>query len=1827
MNSVDPTASNAAVLSLFSHPLEDTNQLVEALCFDAINDSFFRYAPPETLISTLHFWLENSAVLNGSFWMKKHVGGSSISLSMLCVRWITLFSEIADKQSVYATNKRRPSDVTVSTLLSDFFLAPKTELIGKSSEVSCLLRLLSFLALRHYFKDTDELLKARSAENRIKGLLTFIRGAEVKLATTQALDALNTLDDVFEFCRPLLQKEIDRRFFSQHLYGAFDEDIILSSDNEVINYDPPTRVQELSHVTQHDNTDSVFLLDDNGSSNQRNLALLELIDEQPEASDGAYGRKLPMYVIELKQMCVPASLTSKEFIEANFRNYKRRPEYPLQLPGLNYSLLTSEKRILVKHLLAELLTGESSTEALIVLLMLTTASTLQKLTTFVITTSVDDRYINAICLQKGEWRRHSLVFDNSFQPEEQQSPWLKPHDNFLHLRLPTAIIEAINRLVLSHRICAADVKKGLPLYQLLELDNVKRLESLNAYLNTLKSPINYGFRQLTPKAMRFALYSEIAHDVDASTAALIFATSEFSNPITLYYLSASEKSLQGHYNQALRALGFDEHSESAGRDVFVGSRMTVDLDALATRIQRKNNALRELLASTDHDVKVVIQRHNEFASFVTLAFAFSGALREQADYFFDHASISESGNFFFVCDKYHRGENPTRLIPLSPLLASLLQEYKRQLRVTSNALLACCPDLAALLFSFYQPRRHSINETEHREIGLPLLGLIIDGQWQSISSATINTYLGEDFTLPGNFTRHVACSHIPQPLLKYRQLLLGHNNQGHHVLDEMSLSVTWLDDEGLSHQLDALLRQLGFEPLQAQSLRGAFSLPRLPSKSMFYPPGYLERQTHSAMAYRFARRHFKALLNQTETGGSIERAVAELPSHVNAPQNGKSLEHLVQQYYTRWQATYEKVGHASVVAEMNALNKSDSDISLRSVQNSRYVRQLQLDFLRCVANGTLPIKSQSTILLSLALFQPRVALPLSMQERTANISIQRYQNTLLLQTRKTDEESVTSPINWLTSFLLMQSGQPEECRIRIADTNTLLKTWVKGAAERIGRELPRFSSLIKLCRFVSAYGFDTQSRLSVAASKDTIIAGDYSLEDIGRLLKHSHGHLHAHKNVNVPPLSKPAKPRRILNALNSQAESSTFELQKEREFVKQVQMSLLEMNDSSKDISSEKVILRHWANYTDSAVKTLNELIETSSMCSEFLILWLVYGVKVSRRSSPIKKGSNVSSSTVYKYLNIIAAHLQGRVLDATYLMNDEESFEELYLHAISDTHHEDKHEVYRCLKDFHNEINQSFTVDMPDWGMLEQMSFSKVNRRVGTARLLAMADYERVKQYFLQCVESRSGAGLTQLEVDMHIVVLALGYRLGFRKREIRNLQIRHVNEDMKLITVTSTRNYATKSVNSPRRVEASLFFDEQEWSSFTHLNENAKKMGVGIASPRLFGGATLENRLMKIDSIVCNIMDVCRAFGGDHKLRFYDLRHSFINYTLLILGKLYLDQRYMTSLAKFARCEPRKLPIFREQLARYLIGGQAEVGGNLIYGLARRLGHSPITMRQYYIHTLNVIDDVMVNRLLTQLVPQGSMFGFMKECLHETNSAFRAEPAVRNAIKARSCKTLNKQPQVSFNDIHAAVKVLEPRYQFESVFKRIYTCMADAWQLKNDAVAQRMIVEKAAIPEAVWTVLHEKLLETDYQGVYLPQCLALRSECKLEKVTVALRYMRVTQFGKMIDAVSGLYRDKPSELSKLVLFYLSHQYGDEVIVCEKECDELNKLLRPFDDILMATLVLTTSAHHRRGRGIRFYRLELAALSAKRKTSNDKFNFLIVLTHATLTALSHNIN
>ena len=134
----------------FDNLSEENKRCMELMLFDGINNTFFRYVPAKTLIATLHSWLDCSMDNIEKYCSKTNYTAPYINPKTQIEKWAEILKPLRNKADIYIVNHRANSERSLSALLSDLFLNPKSGISSKSKKAGNLVRLLIFITIRHY---------------------------------------------------------------------------------------------------------------------------------------------------------------------------------------------------------------------------------------------------------------------------------------------------------------------------------------------------------------------------------------------------------------------------------------------------------------------------------------------------------------------------------------------------------------------------------------------------------------------------------------------------------------------------------------------------------------------------------------------------------------------------------------------------------------------------------------------------------------------------------------------------------------------------------------------------------------------------------------------------------------------------------------------------------------------------------------------------------------------------------------------------------------------------------------------------------------------------------------------------------------------------------------------------------------------------------------------------------------------------------------------------------------------------------------------------------------------------------------------------------------------------------------------------------------------------------------------------------------------------------------------------------------------------------------------------------------------------------------------
>jgi hypothetical protein len=156
-------------------------------------------------------------------------------------------------------------------------------------------------------------------------------------------------------------------------------------------------------------------------------------------------------------------------------------------------------------------------------------------------------------------------------------------------------------------------------------------------------------------------------------ASLLLATDEFTNPITLYYLSIDVSLAQNLYTDSCRAIGLKPGShEIYNKAPAFGSRLSVDMTAMKALMSDVLMRLEKGTNDLNPTIVTLIDTHNFYASYVKFVLMLCTGHRGSKGVFFDHVNIDFSRHLALIDDKHSRRYGAVRIVPLPPIVMNIL---------------------------------------------------------------------------------------------------------------------------------------------------------------------------------------------------------------------------------------------------------------------------------------------------------------------------------------------------------------------------------------------------------------------------------------------------------------------------------------------------------------------------------------------------------------------------------------------------------------------------------------------------------------------------------------------------------------------------------------------------------------------------------------------------------------------------------------------------------------------------------------------------------------------------------------------------------------------------------------------------------------------------------------------------------------------------------------------------------------------------------------------------------------------------------------------------
>jgi hypothetical protein len=1230
--------------------------------------------------------------------------------------------------------------------------------------------------------------------------------------------------------------------------------------------------------------------------------------------------------------------------------------------------------------------------------------------------------------------------------------------------------------------------------------NVEPLAFLT-YVNGLKLELGLPARQLSEKCLRYLLFSELMERAPACFASLLLATDEFTNPITLYYLSIDVSLAQNLYTDSCRAIGLKPGShEINNKAPAFGSRLSVDMTAMKTlmsdvlmRLEKGTNDLNPTIAT-------LIDTHNFYASYVKFVLMLCTGHRGSKGVFFDHVNIDFSRHLALIDDKHSRRYGAVRIVPLPPIVMNILGDYRIHLRKLAFALQSSKPDVSSVLLRFYNGEKYG---------EAPLFSVIEEQGLRAVGWSDIKYYVFDRNEIPSNISRHLLGKYSAvAPTSNALPLILGHYARGQHPLDIYALE-TLTFDTSFTQTSEALLSALGIRRVQSKLHRSRFKTRQSSILGSAYCHDELAQFEASkkqvyARALSLLRRHN---IYKAETIEEIDNTFSAI-RHDDKPtewtENAKSaFDDVVDSFQSIFQRHFHPDKTASSLKTIRRHLKNEvakDSASVLTLHNAQIVDTLAESFLDLLARkleqGASSFKRRSgTALyyLSLIIFQPYAIIKSSILTAKQTITLQhaKVADTYYLTVDNAEDNEVI-PVNLLSSLVITLCPEPTTMSVNPDDVKEIIKELADISARKIPpNELTTIlSSAKKLISFIMSNGVYHHPQLLTTDVKSSLTSTGYSLRYAMLLTNKTMKNVTI--NVNETQFSNTKEHLKHLTRFDHK---SKYDLEKEKVFFKAL---LKEMAPIKKASDVRTTVFDAWGNYIGIVSNSTIELIKHSNRLSDVGISLLIYAVKLCERTSKHGSGKLIGE-TIRDYLESLRTPAFNRTqIHATDIFySDEESLILFYDKLLKNSSRDKVETLLGRVKEFHSALTEIFYIQEIDWTMLKSFRRSNGARQTGIARLVTEDDYQQA------ILILKTTTSLSKKEILLHLGALCLGYRLGMRELEVGNLLLRHVNFIDWTIQVAPTSNRATKSLNSPRTIPANHLLNEKEKGWLLSIRDIVMKSPK--SSSALFSDGIDATRHLPLTGLIKNLNQILRWVTKDDKVRFYDLRHSCINYHLLLCARAYQHRRYETALTKWTRIDTQggvsarlaRLDKFVGEIEHIHLGHAIKIGGTIVYALSRNFGHSHITEREYYMHVLPIISELSSNRYIKSLLKGSAFARYLQQGLEKGDNVFDFAAHVRSQITRKQTpqpheyKTVRRREHVNVNS-----ELITLRPILNTAIDKFYRLSA----LHRELVAFHHDNKMLSIDDALFANYYPTLLEayeplfkivfdTNYSGIHLPR------------------------------------------------------------------------------------------------------------------------------------------
>ncbi len=285
---------------------------------------------------------------------------------------------------------------------------------------------------------------------------------------------------------------------------------------------------------------------------------------------------------------------------------------------------------------------------------------------------------------------------------------------------------------------------------------------------------------------------------------------------------------------------------------------------------------------------------------------------------------------------------------------------------------------------------------------------------------------------------------------------------------------------------------------------------------------------------------------------------------------------------------------------------------------------------------------------------------------------------------------------------------------------------------------------------------------------------------------------------------------------------------------------------------------------------------------------------------------------------------------------------------------------IAKNLREFQEYLEDEFGVERIE-NDAPWTGFSK-NGSAVDAKIILPEEYHTAMNYYLRQVGKTNNPVEKKL-LKAKMLLLALGYRAGMRRKEGIGLRIKDIMHEGKLeILVRPHDERKLKSLSGNRRIPISVLFSKKEQEILiSWLAEREQQQAE--SDDYLFYIPELKTPFINESLIFNHIHWLLQIITGDPKARYHHLRHSFASWRFW----KWMIPRYLNYQKHYEGMEVYD----NEQInteRRTVLGIQKgnEESQKVAYALAMSIGHSgPSMTLNHYVHSEHWMREIEFRRL----------------------------------------------------------------------------------------------------------------------------------------------------------------------------------------------------------------------------------------------------------------------